>query len=74
MKNIEEYLDNLTINDFIGAYGDIKKLHNTGMCPSGVLRTVAKMCKEVTGNFDLSFAEKMILERIADMWYRQNQV
>jgi len=73
MKEIEEYLDNLSINDYIGAYGDIKKLHRTGVCPSGVLRTVSKMCKNITGTFDISFAEKLVLERIADMWYRQNQ-
>jgi len=72
MEEITKYLDNLSINDFIGAYGDVKKLHKTGMCSPGVLRTVAKMCKDVTGVFDLSFAEKLILERIADMWYRQN--
>lgn len=74
MNKIEEYLDSLPINDFISAYGDVKKLHKTGVCSPGVLRTVAKMCKELTGVFDLSFAERLILERIADMWYRQNKV
>jgi len=72
MKKIEEYLDSLSIADYITAYGDIKKLQRTGMCPAGVLRTLAKMCKDVTGTFDISFAQKLVLERIADMWYRQN--
>ena len=71
---IEEYLDSLTIADYIAVYGDIKKLHKTGVCTSGILRNVAKMCKEITGTYDLTFAERLILERIADMWYRQNQL
>jgi hypothetical protein len=74
MKNIEEYLDNLSIGDFLQVHKEIKTFHKTGVCPPGILRTLAKMCKEITGNLDLAFAEKLILERIADMWYRQNQI
>jgi len=74
METIYEYLDQLTINDYLKAYGEYKTGKRTGVYPTGVIRTVAKMCKPITGNFDLTFAERLVLERIADMWHRQNKV
>jgi len=72
MKEIEEYLDQLSINDLLGVYKEYKTAKKTGIYPPGVIRAVAKMLKNVTGNLDFYYAEKMILERFADMWYRQN--
>lgn len=73
MEKITEYLDELSMNDLLGAYGEYKNAKKNGIYPSGVIRTIAKMFKEISGTLDLQFAEKILLERFADIFYRQNK-
>lgn len=73
MKKVEEYLDNLSILEYLNAYQEYKTAKRTGVYPQGHIRTIAKLIKEITGNLDLHFAERLLLERFADQWYRQNK-
>lgn len=74
MKNVAEYIDSLTTEQLVEAYEkEYLVFKKTGVCPDGVIRTIARLTQKVIGDYDIRFAERMFLERCAELFYEQNK-
>jgi hypothetical protein len=74
MKEINEYINSLTIEQLVNTYkNEYLSFKETGICPDGVLRNIAKMLNNFIGSYDLRFAERLFLERCTEMFYTQNE-
>ena len=70
MKKIDDYINGLTKEEILTAYTqEYMPFKKTGICPDGVLRNIAKLFNEISGSYDLRFAERCLLEKMAENYY-----
>lgn len=74
MKEIEKYLNELSIEELVNVYKcEYLPFMRTGILPDGVIRIVAEMFHKISGVYDIDYAQKRFLKTCAEMFYNQNK-
>ena len=74
MKEIHDYLNNLSVKELIDAYeNEYIPFRETGICPPGIIRTIADMFNKVSGTYEIRFSENLFITRCAEIFYNQNK-
>lgn len=74
MEKIMDYINGLSKEEIVKAYQEeYLPFKKTGICPDGVLRTIAKIINEVSNTYDLRFAERLLLVKMAELYYKDNK-
>lgn len=74
LTNVGDYVDSLPKKILIYVYkNEYLKFKKTGICPDGCLRTIAELAEKVIGNYDIRYAERLFLERCAEVFYNDNK-
>jgi ribosomal protein L7/L12 len=74
MKKINDYINSLTVEELINTYeNEYLPFKKTALCPDGVIKNIAKMFNELSGTYDIKFAERLFLDRCAEIFFEQNK-
>jgi len=72
MKEINEYLNSLSTEKLIWVYeNEYLPFKKTGICPDGVIRKISQMFNELTGSYEIRFAEQLFIYRMAELFYNE---
>lgn len=74
MKSISDYLDRLSIADYITIYqNELVPFWDTGILSEGHIRNIASLFKDISGTYSIEYGVKQVLERMSEMFYYQNK-
>ena len=73
MKEIQDYINGLSTEELIRVYEqEYLPFKKSGVCPEGIIRTVADKFNKLTGSYEIRFAEQLIIYRMAELFYKNN--
>jgi hypothetical protein len=74
MKEINEYVNSLSTEKLVEIYEkEYLPFKKTGILSDGEIRKISRMLIDIMGVMDIRFAEKLIIERCAEIFYNQNK-
>jgi hypothetical protein len=74
MKEIEKYLNELSIEDLVNSYeNEYMPFQKTGILPDGIIRNIAEMFNKVSGSYSIDFATTQFLKKFTEFFYNQNK-
>lgn len=74
MKEIHEFINELNTEELVRIYEkEYLPFIKTGICPNGTIRKVAQMFNELTGSYEIRFAEQLVIYRMAELFHLGNK-